>query len=728
MADIRQTNRTLVFEQFNPQELDLLTMIGDVRGMDSLTDEKIQEINHRLLVSSFQEFLDKFHPTVYSFYDANSQTVRHTLKKPEGLPESLITEIPLDMHNDFFKMVCTLVDTKRSMGLKNVDFKFETVLDQITPKKVMDDIHMVRKELQYTYAQYAELEDGDPKRRDIGDKLNLMMDEASTHYNNVLAMLPLAIEDCKARLLLGGGGGGDGKSEKIAAGLLQMGEDGKLKVLEAPKADEHALALADNSSNQGLIVAIEEDYGALNGDNSNDYVKALVVRSFCPLVSTSQADIDYENEVANHNSYLDFYTQAKGDFIKTVKPLIEKLLGVREFFSQYTIPKGKGMQPMLLISNVTPEMMAKSMSLPRLQTYLNTINNKNDFDNSIWFAVFPNLSLSKTDGVKVTRQRFEGNKKIEHTNVNSMETLAVLADTVHKYGVKTFFSFETIEETTFNRIATDGISPFINRCELLMDKEYSAFVSPCLPNITIIPKDKSGVVTGSYMVTDKDSVGISKAKEDIQRLWIEGVYISSGYIAAGIMAACQCPEYLKENFKKHVHPTMPGVRFDIEAGNNSMIATTTLSKEITGFTSSVKGEINTKSFGFIFASENAKYGGKVIDKLTVYKARSLAFDGIAFEPLYHTQVETYFDRIFRQATGDYKQDNITNFFSTNPTSQMSRWLSQRDYINSMIQPGDEIRCSMDEETGICDIEFIFGGSSRNMRINLQRSTANRVAV
>lgn len=54
----------LVFEQFNLKELDLSTMIGDVRGMDSLTDEKIQEINHQLLVSSFQGFLDKIHPTV----------------------------------------------------------------------------------------------------------------------------------------------------------------------------------------------------------------------------------------------------------------------------------------------------------------------------------------------------------------------------------------------------------------------------------------------------------------------------------------------------------------------------------------------------------------------------------------------------------------------------------------------------------------------------------------
>lgn len=61
----------------------------------------------------------------------------------------------------------------------------------------MDDIRQNRKELQYTYSEYAKLEDGDPKKLDTADKLNLMFEEASVNYNNVMAMLPLAIEDIK---------------------------------------------------------------------------------------------------------------------------------------------------------------------------------------------------------------------------------------------------------------------------------------------------------------------------------------------------------------------------------------------------------------------------------------------------------------------------------------------------------------------------------------------------
>lgn len=723
-TDIRQTNRTILLEEINPEMLDLMTLVGDVRGMDSLADEKIQEIDQTLLVGSFQEFLDKFQPKVYSYYDSVKQSVEFTLKKPENLPEHLITVIPLNMSNDFFKMLCSLIDTKRATGQKNVDFQFESVLSQITPKKVMEDVRQSRKELAYTLGQYSELEEGDPKKLDLGDKLNVLMEEASRNYNNVLALLPLAIEDSETRLLLGAGDH-TGKSEKIAAGILQLGTDGALKVLEAPKPDETALALVESGSNQALVAALEEDYEALNEENGNDYVKALVVRAFCPLAAASQQEIDYETEVANHNAYLDFYTQAKQNFIKVARPLIEKMLGIKEFFAQYTV-KGRGMRPTLLIANTRPDLLAKSNLIPRVQTYLNTINNKNDYDHSLWFAIFPNLSFSKSEGIKITRQRFAGNQKVEHANVNTMETLATLCEIFHNYGVKIFFSFDTIEETTFNKISSDGVAPFIDRCEPLMDKPYSAYAVPCMPNMTIVPKDKSGVVTGAYMKLGEDgnSAQLSKEKEDICRLWVEGVYISAAYVAAGMMAACQCPEYLKERFVKNVHPDYPGVRYDIEDGNNALVTTTTLAKEITGFTQSVKAEINNKNFGFIFGSENVKFNGIPVERLTVYKARSLASDGTAFEPIFQTQVETYFDRVFRQATSDYKQDNIISFFSSNPSSQMSQWLNNKHWLNAIIQQGDEITYTMDEENGTCDIGFTFNGSSRNMRIQLQRRTAS----
>lgn len=58
----------------------------------------------------------------------------------------------------------------------------------------------------------------------------IMFEEASVNYNNVLAMLPLAIEDIKIRLLHG-----EAEDKKdntpLVLGVLSMDEKGKLKVL-----------------------------------------------------------------------------------------------------------------------------------------------------------------------------------------------------------------------------------------------------------------------------------------------------------------------------------------------------------------------------------------------------------------------------------------------------------------------------------------------------------------
>ncbi len=722
---IKQTNRTMLMEVINPEKLDFLTLVGDVRGMESLSDDKIKEINDHLLVRSFDEFLEKFAPAVYCYYNANSQQVVYQLKKPEQVPEEMLTEIPLNRQNEFMGMLMSMIETKRSEGSTNVDFKFDKLTEMISPRKVMDAIKQGRKELQYTYGIYASLDDGDPKKMDVADRLNVMFEEASANYNNVLAMLPLAIEDIKTRLLLGDGG--DKKDNTpLALGVLSMGEDGELRVLEAPKVESTALMAVDDQVNAGLIEALKEDYEALN-EESNDYVAALVARTFCPLTSTMESRVDKEQEVRNYNSYLEFYRESKDAFIKTVKPLIEKLLGVWCFFEQYP-SKVKGMKPSMLITNVSNEMLAKSGNISRLITYFNTTNAKNDFSNTVWYAAVPNVSLDQYSKMKLTRERFKGNSKTEKSDVNSVESLARLLDVFKDYGVQCFFSYEADDSTTFSALATEGIEKYEERCMPLMGKPFSEYAIPCLPNFTIIPKDKSGVVLDSRMVMgeDGDTVELSKEKEDVMKLWIDGVYVGAAYVAAGITAAYQCPEYLKDKFGKNgVDPELPGVRFDIEAGDHALAAYTTMAKEITGFTNSIKNDINRKNFGFIFSSENASHNGHDITNIMVYKTRNLLSDGYMFEPIYKTQVTNYIERVMRHGTGDFKEDSIVRFFSNNPSSQKSQWLSKREYLNAILGKGDDIEYIIDEENGYCTLNITFNGNVKNLEVEINRLSANK---
>lgn len=716
---IKQTNRTMLMEVINPEKLDFLTLVGDVRGMESLSDDKVKEINDHLMVRSFDEFLDKFEPVVYCFFNANNQKVMYQLNKPENIPEEMLTEIPLNRQNEFMGMLMSMIEAKRSEGTINVDFKFEKLTDMISPKKVMDAIRQNRKELQYTYGEYAKLDEEDPKKKDLADKLNVMFEEASANYNNVMAMLPLAIEDTKTRLLLGGGGE-EKNNTPLALGVLSMGEQGELRVLEAPKVDTTALITVDDQVNAGLIEALKEDYEAIN-EESNDYVSALVARTFCPLTSTMESMIDKEQEVNNYNSYLEFYKESKDAFIKAVKPLMENLLGVWCYFEQYP-KKLKGMRPSMLVTNVSNELLAKSSNISRLITYLNTVNAKNDFTSTVWYAIVPNVSLDQYSKMKLTRERFKGNSKVEKSDTNSVESLVRLLDVCKDYAVQCFFSYEADDSTTFNALATEGIEKYETRCASLIGKPFSEYAIPCLPNFTIIPKDKSGVILDRRMViNENDIVELSGEKEDIMKLWIDGVYVGAAYVAAGIVAAYQCPDYIREKFGKvKIDMELPGVRFDIESDDHNLVAYTTMAKEITGFTNSIKADINRKNFGFVFSSENAVYKGNNITNIMVYKARCLMMDDSMYEPIYKTQVTSYIERIMRHGTGDFKEDSIVAFFSNNPNSQKSQWLSKRECINAILGNGDDIEYSIDEENGYCTLNITFNGNIKNLEVEINR--------
>ena len=44
MEVITQTNRTILFEEINPEKLNLLTLVGDTKNLESLNDDKMKEI------------------------------------------------------------------------------------------------------------------------------------------------------------------------------------------------------------------------------------------------------------------------------------------------------------------------------------------------------------------------------------------------------------------------------------------------------------------------------------------------------------------------------------------------------------------------------------------------------------------------------------------------------------------------------------------------------------
>lgn len=717
MDTINQTNRTILFDEINPEKLNILTLIGEVGEFESLNDEQLQTIHQHLLVSSFDDFLKKFQPTIYSFFNAHSQSVSYTLKKPEGIPEHLIVETPLSKDNDFLYMLLTLLDTKKMQKKTQVDFKFEKILDLISPQAQMLAIRKLRKILRGTYGKYIEAIEDTPEKNKYKEEFEKLLKEASKHYSNIMAILPLAIEDIK-ECILGEEVVASTTHNSIVAGIINQKFTNELQVLEAPENEVFANITFEEHINLAFIEEIKKSYKETAMED-NEYLESLIVRTFCPTPKKKAVDKEVEDEVANYNYYLAFYKRAKDEFIRTARPLIEKILGVKVFFDQYQV-KENGMKPTLIITNINNQMLATHKNINRIKVYLNTVNTKNDFNDCIWFGIIPSVEFDIGERAKLTRQRFIGNEDKTPYLISTMQATTTLLNVLKDYKIQTFINFEGKDKTSFVQMKNEGIYKYMAYCEELQRKPYSEYTIVCLPNFTIIPKEKSGVlINKKILITDTNQAVLSQNPKDKVTIWIDGIYVGAAYVAAGIVATYQCPYYLKEAFEKEkISQACPGVRIDLETLEYPI--KTTLAKEVTGFTEQVIEEIKDSGFGFVFASENNLKNQKKLSHATIWQARCMKLQGRNYEPLYKRLTCNYIERVLRYSTIDFKQDNILYFFSNHPSSQKSKWLTQTNYMNAVIGKMDELSYELDDESGSCVVNIDFNGKSKQFEVKVSR--------
>ncbi|WP_156300475.1 transcriptional regulator [Streptobacillus canis] len=711
MEVIKQTNRVLLFEKFNDEAYDILTLIGDVDNVSSLDDEKIEEINKYLLVSNFNEFLEKFEPKIYSYMDVENKRIGYTLSKNENIPDSMYTTIYINNDNSFIRMLSTLIENRKNLDKKNVEFQFEDILELISPRKIIENIKQQRKEINYLFGKYEALSDLNPKKLDLGDILNYKFQEASKNYNNVLAMLPLAIEDIKTRLEIG-----ENKEnvniDNIKLGYLEFSEGGEIEFIENKLELDTPKLLSDNS--QKLIEIFENDYNE-STEKPNNYVANLIKRTYVPI-TTNNLNIDFDKEVNNYNQYLELYKNSQEDFIKIAKELIEKVMGVKLFFDQYSV-NTKNMLPKLLITNIDNDLLTQTKNREKLEKFLRTVNDKNEFENTIWFSIFPNISL-KEELKKTNKNIFTGNNKAKNKNQNTIEDLTNIMEILSAHKIQTFISFERNNENTFENLAVHGISKYIEKTKPLENTYFSEYIIPVLPNLTLIPKDKSGIKLDKKAYINESGVFFNE--DDNLEFFLDGIYVDGAYIAAGLVSAYQCPAYLKERFKNVSNN--PGVRFNIEAEDNSLIVRTVMAREISGFTVGIKEEINNNNYGFIFASEQAQLKNEKIKNITVYKARSLfKTSNNNYESIYKTLTTTYIERLLRYTSNDFKSDKLNYFFSNSPTSQKSLWLKESTSVNAILRQGDDISHIIDEQTNTCQLNLVFLGEIKNLKIEINKT-------
>ena len=745
MKIIKQTNRTILFDVINPERFDLINLMAGIEPTGkSLTDEKIKEIHSHLLVHSFDEFLQKFAPTIYSYFDADTKRMVYTLERPMGIPAQFVKEIVINKNNNFLKTFMRLIDEKRSSNKPNVTFNYESMLEMLSPQKTLKDMKRLNKDVNYLAKESMKLESDSPAKLKRLKMLSKKINETESYYNEFPTQIALMIGTIRENLVaIEAAGRQDGGTP--APALPYFDGEGEMKSLAFRPDEEVPLLEVDDKATALLVSEIEERYDMIEQrrrgvvgireeeantglEKVSSLMQELVVSAFTNKMSSKLAVMETTKKVELFNNYSALYNTWQKDFIKVAKPVFERILGVKAFFDAYT-PKIKGMAPSLLVTNLPIEELVESQNMDKLRLYLETVNNKTDYTDTIWFGIVPRIELQRETSLDdysmdmtvdfAEKWGYSGDYDDEDmVFYSSIDTLQNLLDGIKKYKIQTFFGFETGEESTFSRMATDGAAPYMEKAEEIAGNPYDEYAIACFPNMTIVPEDKSRVVTSrGARINEAGAVEFPKGLDNDVKFWMKGVYVGAEFAAAGMVAACQCPNFLKTYLKK-VYPDFPGVRFDLEEDENALRLPIVFAKEISGFTNDVKEEIDQSKFGFVFSSDNYTLDGKVISGITVMSARSMHMDRRTYRSVFQTTRRTYIERMMAAQLRNKDERNIRAYFE--PSGQISEWMKFGTWDNSIIREGERVELESIAE-GQCDIRIESKGVSESFTINISEN-------
>lgn len=679
---MEQTNRTILFEEINPDKQNLLTMIGDIKEQESLTDEMIEQIHKELEVQSFQQFIDKFEPGVYMYLDTTSCQVRFSYQchQMEGYECS---KIPLDNKNSLLSVILELMDSKKQKKylLKN----FNYILSCLVPQNHKENFCYQRKQfIELVYQNRLE------EAKDIYEIIIQEQKEG-------LFLLTIFLQEAYELM-----------AKEQAEGLKdRFITEQDVTSLVTP------IAFSGNLWKKGRYLSKEQQQAyvkflntMMEGHPPVFHKELLFCCMLLPTIKTKEQILELQTA---YEKYLEYY----GDIVKMFwiqgKPLLEQLLGVKMFFEQYG-EISEGMQPVMVISNVSPRDILAINARKQLQVYLETVNQKNYKDNTLWYGIIPGIALADYEKEKNLRERFPGTReKIQYPN-NTSQEVSVLLQILAEYKIQTFVSPQVTEKTTFQWMSEHGMQEWMETLKEYEGLEKPEYVIPCYPNCIVIPKEQAQLRLGYH--TEYNELNGQIRIQDEKKLWLDGLGVEASYIAAGLFAACQCPKYLAAKFKKNIDESIPGVAYRITEEEHALHTPTTMAREVIAFSKELTEEIQRKGIGVILVPCQ----GKSI----VATDRTLAYQKGINDKICHIQTLNYIQRIIRYVTQDYKENLIKQFFQNRAGNTKMQWMENKKSINSILKEGETMEYQIDEKSNTCTFTVMFEKSKKGETVRIAK--------
>ena len=668
---MEQTNRTMLFEQINPDKEDILTIIGETADRKSLYDDELEEIHKKLEVSSFEEFIRKFSPSVHMMLDTNIGNVQFS----RGHIGKCEEKISIDSKDSLFQMLLYIMEARKNK--KYVLTGFCDMLDNMIPKEDADRFLEERNQ----FIQYLVKHNGIATNRK-----KTQIKKAILQYDDGIFLLQTFLQNTHYILL-------SHNENCVSDKTIVNDEKMKVRVIKRAFKYQYTSACCESLDIYCYEQLIQE---CINIAEQHSPVKNTQLMKDCFMLPLWFQQKEYRIIQSKYQKYCKLYTDIIKKFWIEAKPLVETLLGIKEFFEQYE--NMEGMKPRLVIGNFSISALLTHGNREKLEAYLNTVNSKNYHRDTIWYAIVPNISNQRRQKKDTIRERFKGQRSSYEYYRNKAEEVSLLLELLGQYHIQSFISLENAQENTFSAFAEKGVEEVNHEFEVFEQVEGKDYMIPCFPNFVVIPQEQACMCIGKKL--EYDELEEKLYIKDNNNVWLDTVGVEASYVAAGMVASCQCPKYLKKHFKNGVNEELPGVAYRFSQDNHNQVITSDMLSETIEFSREIVEEAMMKSRGIMFGQHNGK--------MIILTDRVFSFSRNNQLLLSMVQTVSYIERVIRYETQDYKKNMIIQFFQRKPGSIISKWYGNGEKcINNILKEDEELDYRIEPDDKHCIFEFHF---------------------
>lgn len=652
LKKLGQVNRTILFESFNPEVDDLRAILKN--DYERFSDESLSKIKEKLFVKNFNEFLKKFKPTIYVKYvepntDDLAFDVEYTLEKPEDFDPDLDKAIVISDH-ELWGAILNLYTSKGKTTKSDFDFDFNSILKILTPERDKERMKEISDDLAYCYREYKALPLTSPNKAKFAKKIKFTLEKIEETLDNPIQMLTLSIAETGRQLKLLGTTINKDENLQETKSLKQRimiayDEKGNIKPIQVEQSKE-GIGNPNSKEDTRLIELIGKGFEekAPKGIKESAYVKDMVVSTYAnralACIEVNEEELKQKNDVQ-----LNTYKNVQEKFIGEVMILAEKMMGVKAFFDHATI-NGE-LKAGLLVTNCKLRTITENEEInKKFKEFIENINQ--DYNERFYFSIIPNIKTKYLERDVKDREEEENKKgpNMKMQTANEVEAVTDMIHTLAENKVLSFINLAACKETSFKQLNEKQTADIR---ELLKgfgnDSEITKQISFVYPNFTLLPDSVGHIELGNKYgeetyIDDLFGEEYVIPEEDRKcHMQLPGVYIDAGYIAAGIVAGYQDPEYL-ENLNYKVKKFSPGVRFNLEecysGGTRGVFAKFNKDSSLAP-SFKLKEDIDKDNLGFCF------WRDKNFDKISILKARTVNKDEETgeYQELHKTLVENF---------------------------------------------------------------------------------------